>query len=309
MSTTLDDRARAASAALRSAVAEADLRLGEAGVSGRPAAGQAPTGRWALAGATAAVVIVVGLFAGPSLLMAPAGPGITAPPGAVTTTSTSMPATTTTSTPVAVPVAPPTTVSPSTTIVDVVPPVLEITEPADGSVVEVEFVTFRGITEPGARVFAGRYEATVASDGRWELGLVLTPGTNTARFTAGDAAGNIAEASVSVVYQAPTTTTTTKPTTTTTKAPEAKVAEFIAIAVYGSCSEIPPYDDYEGTGEPGTTVWITSAYGSGSTQVQADGTWKVRVVFEGAPVGTAFDVKAKDELGRKVLLQFTALAG
>jgi hypothetical protein len=198
MSTTLDDRARAASAALRSAVAEADLRLGEAGVSGRPAAGQAPTGRWALAGATAAVVIVVGLFAGPSLLMAPAGPGITAPPGAVTTTSTSMPATTTTSTPVAVPVAPPTTVSPSTTIVDVVPPVLEITEPADGSVVEVEFVTFRGITEPGARVFAGRYEATVASDGRWELGLVLTPGTNTARFTAGDAAGNIAEASVSV---------------------------------------------------------------------------------------------------------------
>ncbi|MFO7549611.1 MAG: hypothetical protein R6X29_12190 [Acidimicrobiia bacterium] len=308
MSMTLDDRARAASAGVRRTVAEADLRLLETGPTRRSGVDPTPAGRWALAGATVAVVVVVGLFAGPSLLVAPAGPGVTAPQEAMDTTP--LPPSTTSTPSVAVPVAPSTTMAPPTTIADGVAPILEITDPVDGSVVEEQLVTFRGVTEPGARVFAGRYEADVASDGRWELALVLAPGTNTARFTATDAAGNVAEASVSVVYQAPATTTTTKPaTTTTTKAPEAKSAAFTAVSIYGSCAETPPYDDYEGTGEPGTTVWVGSAYGSATTQVHADGTWKVRVVFEGAPVGEAFEVKAKDELGRKVLLQFTALSG
>ncbi len=160
-----------------------------------------------------------------------------------------------------VPIAPTTTTEPR----DTEPPILEITFPEEGAELAEKKITFAGVTEPRARVFAGKYEADVAKSGEWHIVLVLSEGKNTARFVARDPAGNESEASVTVYYAGPTTTTTiTEPTTSTT---EKQPAEFSAHASYGSCSTTPPFDVYYGTGEPGSLVQITSEYGSGPVEV------------------------------------------
>ncbi|MGF1668359.1 MAG: hypothetical protein ACFCVC_19025, partial [Acidimicrobiia bacterium] len=199
------------------------------------------------------------------------------------------------------------------TTLDTTPPPITITDPADGTETEEPRITFRGSTEPGASVFAGDFEATVAADGTWSIVLVLSPGETTARFVAVDAAGNEASASVTVTLIVPepeTTTTTTKPkddpaTTTTTKPAQEEVAPFTAVASFGVCAEVPPWDIYSGTGQPGTVVQITSPYGSGSTVVGSGGTWEVKVFFPDAPIGKPFDVTVKDELGRNKSFGFT----
>lgn len=101
---------------------------------------------------------------------------------------------------------------------DTTPPPLRITSHDDGDTVTDRVVTFRGTTEPGARVASGPFDATVDGDGAWSLQLVLAPGDNGALFTARDAAGNATEVRIVVTYTPPTTTTTRPPTTTTTTA-------------------------------------------------------------------------------------------
>jgi len=106
---------------------------------------------------------------------------------------------------------------PPTTPRDTTPPKLTVTEPGDGDVVTTSIVTFRGTTEPGARVFSGPYEATVDEKGHWSLKLVVAPGPNGAVFSAEDAAGNETSIRIVVHYEPPTTTTTKPKSTTTTK--------------------------------------------------------------------------------------------
>jgi hypothetical protein len=156
-------------------------------------------------------------------------------------------------------------------------------------------VNFAGTTEPGARVFAGKYQADVDSAGNWQIVLIIGEGSTVARFVARDEAGNESHASVTVYYVMPTTTTTII---------EKEIAEFTAYSTFGSCSETPPYDVYYGTGEPGSQVQVTSEHGSGSVEVGEEGNWEVKVFFEGAPPAEAFLVTVSDEFGRKAKFEF-----
>ncbi len=63
-----------------------------------------------------------------------------------------------------------------------------------------------------------------------------------------------------------------------------------ANATYGSCSEDPPYDIYFGTAPAGTSVTISSPYGSDSTTADGAGNWSKKVFFSGAPLNEPFTV-------------------
>ena len=101
-----------------------------------------------------------------------------------------------------------------------------------------------------------------------------------------------------------TTTTTAPPPPTTTAAPVATVA-FSATQKYGSCGEDVPYDVFSGTATPGSTVSVSSAYGSGSATAEADGHWSTKVEFPSAPRNETFAVSVSGPGGSKTL-HFTA---
>jgi len=103
---------------------------------------------------------------------------------------------------------------------DTSPPALQILSPKDGATVTSRVVEFSGVTERGAEVFSGPYEADTDEAGDWSLNLVLAPGKNGAAFTARDDAGNETTVRIVVTYDTPdaTTTTTKAPSTTTTSA-------------------------------------------------------------------------------------------
>jgi hypothetical protein len=119
--------------------------------------------------------------------------------------------------------APATTAAPSaaTTNSDTTPPALQVLSPKDGATVTKRVVEFTGVTERGATVFSGPYEAETDESGDWAINLFVAPGDNGAAFTARDAAGNETTVRIVVTYDPPaseTTTTTKAPVTTTTKA-------------------------------------------------------------------------------------------
>jgi hypothetical protein len=180
---------------------------------------------------------------------------------------------------------------------DTFPPDLQILHPVNGQVFETKEVVFEGVTEPGARVFAGQYEADVNDDGGWRIVLILSPGGNHATLKAKDAAGNISQASVSVTYAVPEKELP--------KEEDPKEWEFSAHQVYGECSESPPNDVFYGTGKPGSTIWVLSEYGSGETKVDEHGEWEIKVFFPESPIGQGILVKAKDEFGHKQSFEFT----
>jgi hypothetical protein len=106
----------------------------------------------------------------------------------------------------------------TTTAADTTPPALQVLSPKDGATVTSRVIEFTGVTERGAEVFSGPFEAETDEDGAWAINLVLAPGANGAAFTARDAAGNETSVRIVVNYDAPdSTTTTTKASTNTTK--------------------------------------------------------------------------------------------
>lgn len=298
MSRDLDARGRRAAANLRTTMARAELTSVAPGTA-RP--------RRVFFGALRPALIlgllVIGSAVGVALVVdfspAPLPPPVSTTTTTEVVTTTQAPTTTTTpsttTTAYVVP-APTSTTAPA----DVEPPYLDITSPEDGAELMEKTVAFEGVTEPGARVFAGKYEAEVDASGGWRIVLVLSEGSNVARFTARDEAGNESQAAVTVYYvvESPTTTTTVV---------EKEPAEFSAFSQFGSCSETPPYDIYYGTGEPGSVVEITSEYGSGSVVVGETGNWEKKIVFETAPVGKPFLVRVMDSYGRKAEFEFVYL--
>jgi hypothetical protein len=302
VSVDFETRARQAGAAIRTAVAEADLQLATP-----PTRRPAPVRRqpvahlgWALSGAALAAALLVsvsGLF-DTEVVAGDSSTNTTVP---VTATTATIPPTTAPDPVVPiVPSATQTTVEQATTTTaDTVAPLIEILSPTDGQVFEEKTITFTGITEPDARVLAGPYEASVAADGSWSIKLVLSEGENRAVFTAIDPAGNEAVAVVTPVYQPPA------PVTTTTK-PKPEIEAFTANATWIECSSEPPFDEYYGTGEPGSWVEVVSPYGSGGTVVGPDGTWYVKVIFD-VPRGKRIEVKVKDQYGRVQWFPFVAV--
>ena len=305
--TTLEARARSAAHAINAGIAEFTPAASFDVVAVRHQ--RRRTLQAGLAGAAVAVLVVLaGIAIRPAPTPQVAEPSITTPvaPTAplqpdivvpVAPTTTQAPATTTTTE-----AAEPTT---STVPADTTPPPLAITSPNDGEHFEVDTIEFRGTTEPGAAVFAGRYEATVDGGGNWSIVLILSPGANGAKFVATDAAGNETEARVTVFYDPPQPTTTTS-TTTTTKAPKEEI-EFTAFNVHGVSEQSPPFDVYWGTAPPGTPIYVESEYGNGSITANENGDWEVRVYFPEAPAGKEFTVKVKDDKGQKFLFGFKYL--
>ena len=107
-----------------------------------------------------------------------------------------------------------------TAAADTTPPALQVLSPKDGATVTSRVIEFTGVTERGAEVFSGPFEAETDEQGDWAINLVLAPGANGASFTARDAAGNETSVRIVVNYDAPdSTTTTTKAPSTTTETP------------------------------------------------------------------------------------------
>lgn len=298
MSIDIDTRARGAGARMRQAVGAADLDLAVP-PSKRS---RAPMFGYAIAGAAAALVVLVAIFSMPDPSFVASDEDTlattTIAPPSTTLPSTTLPTTlpsTTAPNRVAPPAAPSTTAPPApTTTADTEPPMIEITSPEDGQVFQEESIVFTGVTEPGASVFAGPYRATVSPEGVWSIRLILSPGANRSTFTAVDAAGNSATATVTAVLER-------------AKDAEPDVKAFTASATWIECRSSPPFDEYHGTGQPGSRVSVTSPYGSGETTVREDGSWYVKVVFLEAPIGTVFEVRVSDQLGRSKTFDFVAL--
>jgi hypothetical protein len=72
--------------------------------------------------------------------------------------------------------------------------------------------------------------------------------------------------------------------------PEPEPVAKTANSTYGSCSEDPPYDIYYGTAPEGTSVSISSPYGSGETTANGSGEWSKKVFFTGATIDEPFTV-------------------
>ena len=302
MSVDFETRARKAGAAVRTGVSEADLQLATPPTRRPAAPRRQPVAHlgWALSGAALAVAVLVSVS---GLLDTEVVAGDSSTETTVPVTVTTATAPPTTELAPVVPVEPSTTQTTveqaTTTTSDTVAPIIEILSPTDGQVFEEKTITFSGITEPGARVLAGPYEATVDADGSWSIKLVLSEGENRAVFTAVDTAGNEAIAVVTPVYQPPA------PVTTTTK-PKPEIEAFTANATWIECSSEPPFDEYYGTGQPGSWVEVISPYGSGETIVGADGKWYVKVTFD-VPRGKRIEVKVKDQFGRAQWFPFVAV--
>lgn len=196
------------------------------------------------------------------------------------------------------PTEPATTLPPetaTTTPPDTTPPALAITAPKDGQVFDKKTVRFRGTTEPGATVTAGRYEADVDDAGNWSIVLVLSDGGNRTVFRAVDAAGNEVKVAITVYYEPPPE-----------EPPPPPVVEFTAHATYGTCNLDPPYDVYYGTAAPESKVTITSEYGGGSVYANGEGNWELKVYFPDAPFEVGFLVTVKDELGHQKSFEFVS---
>ncbi len=129
------------------------------------------------------------------------------------TTSSSAPEPVTTSTvPTATPHPPTTTAtsaaaptmtsSTTTSTTSPVPPMLQVTDPLNGTTVHHGAYTFRGVTDPGCTVsVADRYHAKVEADGTWALDLVLHLGDNATTVVATDGNGLDTRTRITVTYQ------------------------------------------------------------------------------------------------------------
>ena len=164
---------------------------------------------------------------------------------------------------------------------DTTPPPLEVLFPENEQRFEDKVVAFEGETEPGARVFGNAYEADVDANGNWRVVLVLSPGGNTVKFKAKDAAGNITEKSIKVYFDG-----------------EVKEHEFTANQKW-EIFDGEPTNKYYGTGTPGTTVWVGSPYGEGSGKIDSNGDWRFYVAFPEAPCDEWFTVVVENENHRK----------
>ncbi len=195
---------------------------------------------------------------------------------------------------------------------DTTRPEIVILHPEDGQVFERKEVVFEGETEPGARVFAGKYEADVSESGAWRIVLHLYPGDNNVKIKAIDEAGNVGFDTVLVKLYVPKEEKAETPKEQPKEEEKPKEEkpempkewEFSAHQLYGECGETPPYDVFHGTGKPGTLVHVKSEFGSGVAEVGEQGGWEIKVIFEHAPVGKVFAVYVKDDFGNKKTFEF-----
>jgi hypothetical protein len=168
---------------------------------------------------------------------------------------------------------------------DTTPPKLTITSPADGAHFGEKKLTYTGVTEPGARVFAGEWEADVLKDGEWHIVLVLSAGKNITTFTAKDPAGNRTKATVAVYLDA------------------ADVSDqpFTAHQKYGTSSE--PREKFYGTAAPGTKIELISKYGN-ARMVTEGREWYLKLHFDGLKEAATVPVVLETSTGKRMEFTF-----
>jgi hypothetical protein len=255
----------------------------------------------------------------------------TPPPAAIATVATEPTTTTTAQKPTTtIPEEPseePTATTPTTGAPrDAAPPPMEILWPSNGQSFDHKEVVFEGRTEPGARVFAGEFQADVRGDGSWRIVLWLNPGKNVATLTAVDEAGNEASDSVTVIFDKPAEQPEgehheegagsdskgdgrSKGDGESKGDGQSKTFEFSANQKFGSCDSNPPYDVFWGTGRPGLVIEIASEYGSARREVGEGGGWDARVEFPDAPIGVPFPVVIETSDGDRAEFTFTRVGG
>ena len=172
---------------------------------------------------------------------------------------------------------------PAKEVSDTTPPKLVITSPEDGAHFADKKLQYSGVTEPGARVFAGEWEADVFENGEWHIVLVLSPGKNITTFRAKDAAGNIAKATVTAYLDVADTT-------------------FTAHQKYGTNSE--PWEKFHGTAAPGTVIELMSKYGNARTVTKGH-EWYLKLHFEGLKEAASFPVVLETSTGKRMEFTFT----
>ena len=164
---------------------------------------------------------------------------------------------------------------------DDTPPRLEILFPEAEQHFDEATIPFEGKTEPGARVFAGRYEADVDAEGNWRIVLILNPGGNLVTFKAKDAAGNAAEKSIKVFLDQETDVV------------------FSAYQKWEVVDGYPAVNKYYGKARPGAKVWVGSTFGEGQTRANENGDWELRVEFNDAPCNETFGVVVEADGGHR----------
>lgn len=185
---------------------------------------------------------------------------------------------------------------------------VEILWPEDNTHKDDAKIVFEGSSEPGSKVHAGPYAADVDVEGNWRIELILSPGANRTTIKAEDAAGNVAEDSVTVWLDVEEPEKVEEKDEVEEKENDEVVAvEFSANNEFGSCGEEIPYDVYWGTATPNTVITITSQYGDAVVEVGEKGHWEKKVYFETAPRGEAFLVAVVAENGSKNF-EFVAIA-
>jgi hypothetical protein len=167
--------------------------------------------------------------------------------------------------------------------VDTTPPKLTITAPDDGAHFGEKTLKYRGMTEPGARVFAGEWEADVFENGEWHIVLILSPGKNLTTFKAIDAAGNVATATVAAYLDVTDT-------------------KFTAYQKYGTNSS--PWEKFHGTAAPGTVIELMSKYGN-ARMVTEGHEWYLKLHFEGLTEATTFPIVLESSTGQRMEFSFT----
>ncbi len=144
---------------------------------------------------------------------------------------------------------------------------------------------FFGTGNPGDTIWMvseyGEAQTTVESNGEWYSKLHLSddvPANTKIGIVVESSSGDRAEAWFKWVVE------------------EIGEVDFTANQKYGSCGEGVPYDKFFGTASPGTTIWVESEFGSGTTTADSNGNWLVKVEFPQAPGGEAFtvDVESSD---------------
>jgi len=103
-------------------------------------------------------------------------------------------------------------------------------------------------------------------------------------FRAEAAAGNVAEASVTVHLEA--------------RIDKPEEHESSAHQKWEASDDDPADNPYWGTAKPNAVVHVVSEHGSKNVTAGADGGWEAKVVFEGAPHGETFKVVVETEGGR-----------
>jgi len=166
---------------------------------------------------------------------------------------------------------------------DTTPPRLTITSPTNGAHFGEKTLKYTGMTEPGARVFAGEWEADVFESGEWHIVLVLSAGKNVTTFTAKDAAGNRTKATVTAYL-------------------DVSEKEFTARQKYGTNSD--PWEKFTGTAAPGTVIELISKHGK-AKMVTEGPEWYLKIHFEGLSEATSFPIVLETSTGRRMEFTFT----